>query len=106
MKIIVLEVGRPIAADVEKQLGKPTRVVSYPRAVTENEYPAIIKEVYAAVRELAAGGEEVTLVLSGPLALSFQLGQVIGLSHWKITVYQFTGGRYMPAPPITRDKLF
>jgi len=106
VKIIVLEVGRPIKADVEKQLGQVATCVSYPRAVTENEYPAILKEAYKAIREAAAGGEEVWLVLSGPLALAFQLGQLIGLSHWKVVVYQFSGGRYVPAPPVTRDIMF
>jgi hypothetical protein len=105
-KIVVLEVGRPIISDVEKQLGAVAACVSYPRAVTEAEYPRILKEAYNAVREAASGGEEVWLVLSGPLALSFQLGQLIGLSHWKVVVYQFSGGRYVPAPPVTRDIMF
>jgi len=104
--IVVLEVGRPIAADVEKQLGKPARVISYPRAVVEQEYPIIIKEVYQAVRELASGGQEVTLVLSGPVALNFMLGQAIGLGHFKVLVYQFSAGAYRPVPPLRREDLF
>jgi len=103
-KIIIVEVGRPIVADVQSQLGEPWRVVSYPRAITEAEYPAIVKEVYKAIQE--AGGEEVSLVLSGPLGLTFSLGQIIGLSHWKLTVYQFSAGRYRPVPPPQREWLF
>ena len=106
MKIVVIEIGRPIRADVERQLGPVAACVSYPRAVTEAEYPNVIREAYSAIREAASGGEEVWLVLSGPLALAFQLGQVVGLSHWKVVVYQFSGGRYVPAPPVTRDALF
>jgi hypothetical protein len=56
--------------------------------------------------KLARGGEEVAVVLSGPLALSFQLGQALGMSHAKIVVYQFSGGRYVRVPPLTRQHLF
>jgi hypothetical protein len=106
MKIVVLEIGRPIAQDVAKQIGEPTKVISYPRLVLEEEYPKIRKEVYDAVREAGAGGEEVVLVLSGPLGLAFTIGQLVGLSHWKLTVYQFTAGSYRPVPPPTRDEMF
>jgi len=105
-RIIVLEIGRPIKDDVEKQLGPAFRVISYHRAVTEAEYPSILREAYKAIAEASQGGEEVWLILSGPLALSFQLGQLVGLSHFKLIVYQFSGGRYMPAPPVTRDVMF
>jgi len=105
-KIIVLEIGRPIIEDVKAQLGEPFRVVSYPRPVIETEYPAILREAYKAIREAAQGGEEVILVLSGPLALAFQLGQLVGLSHFKIRVFQFSMGRYKEVPPVTREVMF
>ena len=105
-RIVVLEIGRPIVADVQRQLGEPFKVISYPRAVVEAEYPTILREAYAAVREAAADGAEVWLVLSGPLALAFQLGQLIGISHFKVIPYQFSAGRYSPAPPVTRQTLF
>jgi len=105
-KIVVLEVGRPIVDDVKAQLGEPFKVISYPRPVIEAEYPQILKEAYKTIREAAQGGEEVILVLSGPLALSFQLGQLVGLSHFKIRVYQFSMGRYREVPPITREAMF
>ncbi|MEM2905051.1 MAG: hypothetical protein QW587_04850 [Candidatus Bathyarchaeia archaeon] len=103
MKIVVLEVGRAIAADVEAQLGRPERVISYPRAVTEPEYAGIVREAYKAIAEAGRGGEEVGLVLSGPVALNFQLGQAVGLGHWKVVPYQFSAGRYRPVPPVTRE---
>ncbi|MEM1518171.1 MAG: hypothetical protein QW789_03505 [Nitrososphaerota archaeon] len=105
-KIIVLEIGRPIIEDVKAQLGEPFRVVSYPRPVIEAEYPTILREAYKAIREAAQGGEEVILVLSGPLALAFQLGQLVGLSHFKIRVFQFSMGRYKEVPPVTREVMF
>ena len=105
-KIVVLEVGRPILAEVREQIGEPFAVISYPRPVIETEYPEILKKVYTAIRKAASGGNVVYLVLSGPLALSFQLGQLVGLSHYKIVVYQFSGGRYRPVPPVSREVMF
>ncbi len=104
--LVVVEIGRPIVQEVRAQLGEPAVVISYPRAVTEEEYPSIIREVYNAIRRASEGGRTVHLVLSGPLALSFMLGQVVGLNHYNIVVYQFSGGRYKPAPPISREMLF
>ncbi|MEM2050126.1 MAG: SAVED domain-containing protein [Thermoproteota archaeon] len=107
MKIVVLEVGRPIADDVKAQFQQePFKVISYPRPVIEAEYPNILREAYKALREASRNGEEVVLVLSGPLALSFQLGQLLGLSHFKIRVYQFSHGRYREVPPVTREVMF
>jgi len=106
-KIVILEVGRPIADDVVNQFGQePFAVISRPRPILEAEYPQILKEAYKAIKEAARGGEEVILVLSGPLALAFQLGQLIGLSHFKIRVYQFSMGRYREVPPVTREVMF
>lgn len=106
MRIVVLEIGRPITADVKLQLGEVFKVISYPRQISENEYPQIIRETYNAIREASQGGEEVGLVLSGPLALAFMLGQVIGLNHYNIKVFQFSGGKYVEVPPIKREDLF
>jgi hypothetical protein len=107
MRVIVLEIGRPIMDDVKALFGQePAAVISYPRPVIEQEYPEILRRAYHAIRTAAQGGEEVALILSGPLALAFQLGQLVGLSHWKITVYQFSGGRYRPVPPVTREVMF
>jgi hypothetical protein len=106
MKVFVLEVGRPIRGDVEREIGSIDYYISITRAVSELEIPKIAAEAYRRVMKLARGGEEVAVVLSGPLALSFQLGQALGMSHAKITVYQFSGGRYVRVPPLTRQHLF
>jgi hypothetical protein len=106
MKIFVLEVGRPIKGDVEAQIGPVSDIVSIPRAISELEIPKIASEAYHKIMKLAQGGEEVAVVLSGPLGLAFQLGQAIGLAHAKVIVYQFTAGRYVKVPPITREHLF
>jgi hypothetical protein len=106
MKVFVLEIGRPIKQDVEAQLGRVDDVLSIPRAISEIEIPKIVAEAYKRIMRLASGGEEVAIVLSGPLALAFELGQAIGLGHAKVIVYQFSQGRYVKVPPLTREHLF
>ena len=105
-RIFVLEIGRPIAHDVEAQLGRADDVLSVPRAISELEIPRIAAEAYRRIMRLAAQGAEVHVVLSGPLALAFELGQAIGLAHAKVVVYQFSQGRYVKVPPLTREHLF
>jgi hypothetical protein len=105
-KVFVLEVGRPIRQDVEREIGNVDAIVSVPRAVSELEIPKLAAEAYCRIMELAKGGAEVNVVLSGPLALAFQLGQAIGLAHAKVTVWQFSQGKYVRVPPLTREHLF
>ena len=105
-KIIVLEVGRPIVDDVKLQIGEPDDIVSYPRPILEDEIPIIAGQVYKLIKKHAIGGNTIKLILSGPLGLAFSLGQLVGLSHFKVIVYQFTGGRYKPVPPISREVMF
>jgi hypothetical protein len=105
-KIFVLEVGRPIAEDVRAQLGFVDDILSVPRSISELEIPRIAAEAYRRVMTLARGGAEVHVVLSGPLALAFELGQAIGLGRAKVVVYQFSQGRYVKVPPLTREHLF
>jgi hypothetical protein len=105
-KIFVLEIGRPIVEDVRAQLGPVDDVLSVSRSISELEIPRIAAEAYKRIMALARGGAEVHVVLSGPLALAFELGQVIGLARAKVVVYQFSQGRYVKVPPITREHLF
>ena len=107
--IFVLEIGRPIKQDVASLFGvteSEIHTISVMRAITETEIPEIAAKAYKKVMELARGGRPVYIVLSGPLALSFQLGQALGLSHANIVVYQFMGGKYVQVPPLTRTHLF
>jgi hypothetical protein len=88
------------------QIGEPTEIISYPRPILEDEIPIIAGQVYKAIKKHATGGNIIKLVLSGPLGLAFSIGQLIGLSHFKIIVYQFTAGRYKPVPPVSREVMF
>jgi len=106
VKVFVLEVGRPIREAVEKQLGVVDDYVSVPRAISEYEIPEIVAEAYRKIMRLAEGGEEVMVVLSGPLALAFELGQSLGMGHAKVIPYQFSAGKYVRVPVLTREHLF
>jgi hypothetical protein len=105
-KVFVLEVGRPIRQDVEREFGHVDAVVSVPRAISEIEIPQLAAKAYREIMRLAAGGSEVNVVLSGPLGLAFQLGQAVGLAHAKVTVWQFSQGKYVKVPPLAREHLF
>ena len=105
-KIFVLEIGRPIRDAVIDQLGGCDDYVSVPRAISEIEIPEIVAQAYNKIMKLGQGGNIVKVVLSGPLALSFELGQAIGFSHVKVEVYQWSQGRYVKVPPLTREHLF
>jgi hypothetical protein len=91
---------------VRAQLGPVDDVLSVPRSISELEIPKIAAEAYRRIMKLARGGAEVHIVLSGPLALAFELGQAVGLAHAKVIVYQFSQGRYVKVPPLTREHLF
>jgi hypothetical protein len=106
-KIFVLEIGRPIVQDVEKLFGrKPDDVLSIPRAISELEISTIASEAYKKIMRLAQGGNVVNIVLSGPLALAFELGRAIGLGKVKVIVWQFSYGQYVKVSPLTREMLF
>lgn len=104
--IIVVEIGRPIIDEVKAQLGEPVEVVSYKRPILEEEIPQIAGQVYKAIKKHSGGGNVIHLVLSGMLGLAFSVGQLVGLSHFKIQLWQYSGGRYKPVPPVSREVMF
>jgi len=106
VRVFVLEIGRPIKSDVEAQIGRVDDIISVQRSIVEAEIPRLAAEAYKRIMKLAQGGEEVAVVLSGPLALAFELGQLVGLAHAKVRVYQFSSGKYVQVPPVTRELLF
>ena len=105
-KVFVLEIGRPIRDAVLEQFSKIDDYISIPRSVSPVEVPEIVAEAYKKIMKLGKDGEEVIVILSGMLAIAFQLGQAIGLSHVKVIPYQFMQGRYVKIPPLTREHLF
>lgn len=109
--VVALEVGRPVVEAVNKQFGQLDALVKCEEVIGGNtlalpeHYESLAKAVYTAVAQ--GQGKNIHLVLSGPVALCFLLGQLVGLMHFQITVYQFTpgSGRYEPVPRPTRDWL-
>lgn len=108
-KIIVVEIGKSVVGAVIKHLGRPYAVVSYPREVHISEFKKIVKEAYQKINDALSmqdeSDNEVWLILSGPLALIFQLGQVIGSDMGNVKVLQYYNGEYHMVPSISRDEL-
>ncbi|GBC73438.1 hypothetical protein HRbin04_00839 [archaeon HR04] len=114
-KIIVIEIGKSVVGAVIKHLGRPYAVVSYPREVHINEFKKIVKEAYQKINDALSSSEydsssssssdnEVWLILSGPLALIFQLGQIVGEID-NVKVLQYYNGEYHIVPSISKDEL-
>ncbi len=107
--IVALQIGRPIAEAVKKQFHHIDCLVDVGEVLggehtlsLPEHYEKIARAVYNAA--VAGQGKNIHLVLSGPVALSFLVGQMVGLFHFQLTVYQFapsTGG-YEPMPKPTR----
>jgi|FaiFalDrversion3_1042247.scaffolds.fasta_scaffold56448_1 hypothetical protein len=104
-KIIVIEIGKSIVGAVIRHLGKPYAVVSYPREVHMSEFKKILKEAYEKITDACSDNDEVWIILSGPLALVFQLGQLIGLDNKNIKVLQYYNGEYHIVPDVSKDEL-
>ncbi|MEM0364512.1 MAG: hypothetical protein QW450_02440 [Candidatus Nitrosocaldus sp.] len=114
-KIVVIEIGKSVVGAVIKNLGRPYAVVSYPREVHISEFKKIVKEAYQKINDALSSNvdssvdsdssnNEVWLILSGPLALIFQLGQIVGEVD-NVKVLQYYNGEYHIVPSISKDEL-
>ena len=108
--IVVLEIGRSVVDDVRLQLGEPLAVISAKRTLRCEEFHLFAWAAYDRIREVRRFVKEslgevipVTLVLSGPVSLNFQLGQLLGL-HEDVELYQYDQGEYVYVPKITRER--
>ncbi len=106
--VVALQVGRPVSEAVKKQFGQldalidVTTVIGTHTLSLPEHYEAIAKAVYTAL--CAGQGKNIHLVLSGPVALSCLVGQLAGLFHFQLTIYQFSPstGSYEAMPKPTR----
>jgi len=106
--VVVVEIGRPIVADVESFFGKDrvVAVISAIKQLEPSEFPVFAANAYKALKEVARGIKgPVNLVLSGPVALNFQFGQLVGLNHVDVRVWQWFAGEYKAIPPVRRELL-
>lgn len=107
--VVALQVGRPIAEAVNKQFGQLDVLVDVQQVLggehtlsLPEHYETLARAVYTAL--CAGQGKNIHLVLSGPVALSCLVGQLAGLFHFQLTVYQFdpSAGNYRAMPRPTR----
>ena len=113
MPIVVVEIGRPIVADVKAQFGEDSvvAVISAIKQLEPEEFPRFAADAYKALMDVArvlrksGYGGEIGLVLSGPVALNFQFGQLVGLSHVRVQVFQWFAGEYRVIPQVRREML-
>jgi len=111
--LVVIEVGKSVIEDVRSTFGEPGAVISYPKTVDLPDIPKIAAEVYQGIlllikklKEEGLHDQQLTLVLSGPVSLSFQIGQAIGfnyniqLVHWDSATHDYT-----IVPKLTRKLL-
>ena len=93
--VLVVQVGRDVEADVAARLGQVDAVVSWGGLLASpRDYRAVLNRVREALRK--ARGGRLDLVVAGPLALAFLLGQEVGRTRWRVRFYQFQRGDYLP----------
>ncbi len=102
MKLLILSVGRDIVDSAERQLNRQADAVIRKGEIPPTEIPELRQEIYQQLKIWQ--GERIDLVLSGPVALSFTLGQLIGLNHFDVRVqhYDALAGCYREVAPPTR----
>ncbi|WP_029523586.1 SAVED domain-containing protein [Persephonella sp. KM09-Lau-8] len=109
---VALQVGRPVSEAVKKFFNTNDLVLVDVEAVlgkttleTDKDYKKLANAVY---RELAKNQDkEIHLVLSGPVGLNFLIGQITGLNHFDVHIYQFdpVSKGYMELPQPDRTWL-
>jgi hypothetical protein len=107
--VVALQIGRPVSEavkahfgaldcliDIEVVLGKGTLESS-------RDYKMLAQSVYRAMASHQSA--KINLVLSGPVGLNCLIGQLIGLHHFNVVVYQFNpkaaGYQELPVPDRT-----
>lgn len=109
--IVALQITRPVAEAVNKHFGQLDVLIDSSLIIHSNtlslpeHYKQIAQAVYKAC--VQGQGKNIHLVMSGPVSLNFMIGQLIGLHHFAITVYQYdpASGGYVQMPSPTRDWL-
>ncbi len=111
LHVVALEIGRPVSEAVKAHFGqldclvRAETVIGGNTLATPDDYRRLASAMYAAV--CAGQRERIKLVLSGPVALSCLVGQLVGMHHFDIEVYQYDPmlKGYAAVPSPTRDWL-
>lgn len=107
--VIALQVGRPVSEAVKSHFGELDCLVDIQALLgkcvleTSRDYKVLAGEIY---RAMASNQNcPIKLVLSGPVGLSFLIGQLVGLAKFDVEIYQFDpvtkGYQALPAPDIS-----
>lgn len=91
--ILALQIGRPVSEAVKKHFGELDALIDIKsilgKETLENDldYKKMVKEIYKAMARNQ--NAEIHLVVSGPVGLNILIGQLIGLSHFDVIIYQY-----------------
>ena len=111
LHVVALEVGRPVSEAVKAHFGQMDALVRIEDVLggsvlaTPDDYRRMASAVYSAI--CAGQGQRIKLVLSGPVALACLIGQLVGLHHFDVEVFQYDPASkgYIAVPSPTRDWL-
>lgn len=109
--VIALQVGRPVAEAVKKHFGELDVLIEVKSILgkdtleNDSDYKRITKEIYKALAQNQ--NAEIHLVVSGPVGLNFLIGQLVGMSHFDVSIYQYDaiGKAYKKLPNPDRNWL-
>ena len=107
--VVALEVGRPVSEAVKSQFGhldvlvRVEDVIGTTVLVTDDHYRQVSQSVYSACARNQ--NRPIDLIVSGPNALVFLVGQMVGMDRFKIRVWQYYNGEYQSVPMVARDWL-
>ena len=104
-KLLIFSLGRDIAASAEKVFGRSADAIIKMSSVTMRDYPVLRKQAYVYLKEWQL--EQIDIVFSGPLAFAFTFGQIVGINHFDVTVFQYDAENriYLETPKPTREEI-
>lgn len=91
--ILALQIGRPVSEAVKKQFGELDVLIDIKSILgketleNDSDYKKMVKETYKAMAQNQ--NSEIHLVVSGPVGLNILIGQLIGISHFDVIIYQY-----------------
>ena len=103
MALMIVELGRRIEDEVRQHFPaeEPVSVLSMTGGVPLAERARdLARQFYTRMLELKQAGGTIHLVLSGPVALSFIFGMLVGLNHFRVQVYHYDPGKEQPYIPV------
>jgi hypothetical protein len=86
-RLIILALGRDVVAAAERMLGQKADAIIKRAELTPEEYPEVRNEFYQYLKKWQE--EPLKVILSGPVAFNFTLGQMVGVNHFDLEVFQF-----------------